>query len=187
MKILILAIAFFTTNIVLSQGVEKVKKDSISENEKAGYQTGVFSLGVGVTKVLGLESGYSDQSSTLFLFTVNSAVHLYKPWYIGLGLDVYKEPKNPESVILGLNIIPSLRFNYGGNKTTLWFSAGGFLNFHSAGSDPIAAGPFLSVKFQYNWDKNMSTGIELKMPMTYTYNLGYRVLLLNFYVSAGGY
>lgn len=187
MRSIIVLIALLFSDIIFCQGLTSDERDLSSQHKYTGYQSVVFSAGAGITKVFDLESGYSDQKNILFLFSLNSAVHIKNQFYAGLGLDIYKEPKNPSAILYGLTLTPSLRLNYGKNTTSLWLSAGGVVNFGDGKSDVISAGTVFSVKYQYNMDKNISAGIEMKIPMIMTYNLGYRVLLLNLYISGGIY
>ena len=152
---------------------------------KDKYVPFILSAGAGTIKTFSTPSGH-EPAGYQFFGTINGSFHIYQSFYLTLGVDEYREPIYAEDWITNLDILSSFYVNIYKKKVSVILGMGGFVRFGGleGSGNPPYPGYALSVKAQYNFENNISYGIELK-------NIGYMfqppssIFAGSFYIAVG--
>jgi len=171
LKKLLLIFFIFTSLPVFSQFLYwKSPLYSFSSEEfspKDKYIPFIFSAGAGTIKTFSTPSGH-EPAGYQFYGTINGSVHIYQSFYLTFGVDEYKEPVYAQDWVTNLDILSSFYVNIYQRKVSMILGMGGFVRFGGleGSSNPPYPGYALSVKAQYNFENNISYGVEFR-------NIGY--------------
>ena len=186
-KILTILIAFFSTNIIISQGILYNENNEPLLNSSSKYPSGQVSLGFGFAKGILYDSD-EERLPFMALVSVNADQQLYKILYFGLGLDAYKDPQEGRAVLIGLNLRADFRITTRSFRHSFWAGIGALTNFYSNNREsemifPFSLGVIFSLRYEYNIDGLYSVGLEIKHPIYITYNRSPKVIMVNLYGS----
>lgn len=188
MKTILSIFLIFTSITILSQTRYSSNLNGYPNadlNLKDKYIPFIFSAGAGTIKTFSTLSGH-EPAGYQFYGTINGSLHIYQSFYLTLGVDGYREPIYAGDWVTNLDILSSFYVNIYKRKVSMILGMGGLVRFGGleGSHNPPFPGYALSVKAQYNFENNISYGIEFK-------NIGYMfqppatILIGNVYISVG--
>lgn len=142
---------------IISQSYNSYKKPTKEESTS-------ISFGLGLAKAYPLKNDLFGNTNYRFLISGSVDLKVAPPFFINIGADIHKSELIGYSTTLNINVMPTIKINFLNNKITLNLGAGGTSSFFFQNEGGIILGLLFSVKPQYNINKKLSVGLEIKHP-----------------------
>jgi hypothetical protein len=145
-------------------------KNYLSSNNDSDYYKSRITSGIGFISLS------NSNTPARFLFSLYAYINMEfidKCFYLGLGTDIFPEPKYASIITKTINLIPTIGINLFKNKISVF--CGGGLCFYAS----VITGSILVFKADYNLNDKISFGIDIKYPNFGDQEFSHQTLLLN--------
>lgn len=172
-KTILLLIAFYCVNNLSAQSNNDINGiqsfNDYSKNDSDYYKSRI-------TSGIGFISLSNSNAPVRFLFSLYAYINMEfiaKCFYLGLGTDIFPEPKHALTTRKTINLIPTIGINLFKNKISLFVGEG--LCIYAS----LLTGSIFLFRADYNLNDKISFGIEIKYPYFGDQELRDQTLLLN--------